>query len=516
MSANRNHLEIIQKDLENFFEQGNPSDQVLQRMEEKLIVAHSERSSTPSVEVKRKLRGLRFNWVTASLVAILLVLVLVMTIGPAQVYAQVRALLGYLPGIGFVDGSDARVILRPVSQSQEEITITVIQVFADSEGTYVMLNIEGLPPEQEIYDSLHQFIKEHESEWPQLEPEMWRTQASLTLPDGSILDEQHYSGAPWEGYYLFPPLPEDVLEFEFKMDRIPGLIPDVAPHDWQFMIQMDYIPEPGSTPILDEYEGEYRPTLLTPIAVEVPSEPDQVYGFQLEVQDVVYAQTETVVRVFVSGVPQGWATSLQGPELGNLVDDLGHQYEPTYGPGSGTQMDGSTVHSFEPLQPGAKTLTLSLSNLSFFVPVDNQAIKVDFGASPQPGDYFPVDQTIEVLGIPINIKGLRLRQEKAHTEGQPLLSIYEFDIAPVPVKDGVAIIGIGFVPDMMERLGSDFGGGGGGGGGGWQEDPSFSTFSLEIGVSASAPLPEGLFEFPVELAQIMLEGPYSVTWEIGR
>jgi hypothetical protein len=69
---------------------------------------------------------LRPVWIVLFAVITLLV-VTTLIIGPQRVYAAVRQLFGYIPGVGIVEQSNGiRVLAEPVSVEQDGITVTVI------------------------------------------------------------------------------------------------------------------------------------------------------------------------------------------------------------------------------------------------------------------------------------------------------------------------------------------------------------------------------------------------------
>ena len=87
-----------------------------------------------SLKYRKSLRPifLRPAWIAFYAVLALLV-VSTLIIGPQRVYAAVRQLFGYIPGVGIVEQSNGiRVLAEPVSVEQDGITVTVKQVVADS------------------------------------------------------------------------------------------------------------------------------------------------------------------------------------------------------------------------------------------------------------------------------------------------------------------------------------------------------------------------------------------------
>jgi len=512
MSNERKNTHEIENQLGEYYQAGGPSEQFMDNLESRLVQAH--RGSAQKQPKTRKPFFLRPAFAPAFIVVLAMLIVIV--IGPKEVLARMQALLGYVPGYGFVELEDIRVLPSPVSQTQDGVIMTIKQVLVKEENTYIILSIDGLPSKEQIYEDLNAFVLEHLDEWPEMEADLWDTQTVVTLEDGTVLDQAIYSGAPWAGYFILPPLPAGAMSFSLDVDRIPGLLPNNAPKNWHFELSLENLPDPAAVPSIEEFSAErfeFNPNLLTPIPVDQPSQPDPNYGFALDLVDVVYAAGEVALRVRFANVPEGWIP-MGGYLDGRLTDDLGHEYSIIYTPASGSQPDGTVVVTFEPVAPEAKSLTFSVVDLFFFAPLERQTVTVNFGDSPQVGDRFPIDQTITVFGTPIHFASVQLGQDQAHTAEQTLMTTFEFEIDPVPVQEGLSIQSIGLADEVLARLGTRFVAAGGGGSG-VPEDPNFSTMSLSFGIPATIPLPTGNFDLVFGNVNLLLKGPYTITWEVA-
>jgi len=512
MSNERKNTHEIENQLGEYYQAGGPSEQFMDALESRLVQAHQGSAQTRS----RTRKPFYFRPAFAPAYIVLLAMLIVVVIGPQQVLAQMQALLGYVPGYGFVEIDDIRVLPSPVSQTQDGVTMTIKQVLVKEENTYIVFSVDGLPSKDEIYADLNVFVLEHAEEWPEMQADLWDTQTVVTLEDGTVFDEAGVSGAPWAGYFVLPPFPTQTLNFSLDVDRIPGLLPDKAPKNWHFDLSLEYLPDPATAPSIEEFsveQSQFNPNMLTPIPVDQPSQPDPNYGFALDLVDVVYAEGEVALRVRFANVPEGWMP--MGAYLdGRLTDDLGNEYSIIYAPASGLQPDGSVVVTFEPVSPEAKSLTFSVVDLFFFAPLERQTITVNFGDSPQVGDRFPIDQTIMVFGTPIHFSSVQLVQDQANTAEQTLLNSFEFEIDPVPVQEGLSIQGIGLADEMMASLGTNFVAAGGGGFE-MPDDPNFSTLNLSFGIPATVPLPTGNFDLIFGNVNLLLKGPYTITWDIA-
>ena len=203
----------------------------------------------------------------------------------------------------------------------------------------------------------------------------------LTLPDGEILlPQQNYTGAPWGGYYTFPPLPEGVMALNFEVSRLPGIPAGKAAEGWHFDLDLGYAAEQPAAPDAPDFTPssvlEVIP-LPEPTSVEESSE--ETLEIKIEVVEVIYAETETTVRVQMEGIPEEWQLVYQPTLIGILTDDLGNEYLGTFAPGMGLQDDGTYLMFFEPVVEGAQTLTLEIPDITTQVRLENQFVEVDFG-----------------------------------------------------------------------------------------------------------------------------------------
>src|SRR5574340_1016559 len=66
------------------------------------------------------------------LIVIAAVIVLLLLTGVAYAIGNV---LGYIPGVGFVQPGSLRILAEPVTQARAGVTVTIEQVVADSERT---------------------------------------------------------------------------------------------------------------------------------------------------------------------------------------------------------------------------------------------------------------------------------------------------------------------------------------------------------------------------------------------
>jgi len=501
MSNETQDTQKIEKALEVYYQNPEPSARFLDRLEIQLTEVDQRPASqtTPESLFQKIFKKRQIRWAFAPAMIATLFVIVIAAIGPQKVIAQVQSWFNYVPGFGFVNLNATRVLIEPVSLSQGDMTVTVKQILSNQEGTFVSLNVVGGPSPEEYLEALGPATNENSEEWTDEYQELYDSSARLILPDGTVLDDYYHQGAYWDGYLTFETLPRNVLELTLELPRIPGLPWGEAPENWVFETQLVYV------------EEELISTLPETHVVDITS--NQVQGVFLRGVDAIYSDNEVAIRVQIEGISEDW-DNYQHTLDARLTDDLGNDYPTIIEPAIGLGSDGSYMVTFQPIRPLASQLTLSVINLAVNVPLNGQSFIVDFGDGAQIGDYFPIDTTIDALGIPVHISGVRIHDDETpFTQDAGPMTTFAFEIDPIPVQNGIMVMGIELSPETNEKLGSR-GGFGTGGGAPYSETPGFTKTDLSISIPAGVPLPSGSFEFLVRAASIYLEGPFTITWEI--
>jgi hypothetical protein len=232
----------------------------------------------------------------------------------------------------------------------------------------------------------------------------------------------------------------------------------------------------------------------------------------------VYAPSEISIRVQFEDIPVGWQSTFRNLD-GRLYDDLGNEYTIVYGPNSGVSPSGIYTMSFRPLLADASELTLSVVNLPLTVNLESQSITIDFGTDLQVGDRIELDQTIDVLGLPVRFAAVTVREGDvasfvdANDVAQqiPMIS-YDFEIISLPIVNGLGVSGLQLAPDVFTLMGeASFGSGSSGG---RLEDDGTFSYTLTIGIPADHPLVSGIITLPFEKADVSISGPFTVDWVV--
>ena len=439
----------------------------------------------------------RYRWATVALALLLALAVALGAFGPQRVWAELQRLLGYVPGIGFVDLEDTRVLIGPVEVTQDGVTLRVEQVVASPNTTRVVIRSEGLPPQHQLSPG-----GAEEADF----------QARLRLPDGRTLTSGTWTLRLGGGTLEFPPLPESVYHVTLELPRLPLVPAGAAPEEWTVPVNL--------RPATGELLAELFPLPYAPLGAS-----DTHGDITLRVLEVAHSPEETVLRLQVQWPDSAW----QLPHIGGdrspvLYDDLGHVYqegapssvgsvaqvvverikidtEATPTPTPAVPTDERTL-AFAPVSPLAQLLTLTVDAIRFDVPAEG-GFTVDLGDDPQVGDHWPLDVHLTVAGFPVHITDAQLVQEEIRLPDRSTQhTVLQFDIGPVADQQGRALRGI--YPEGETAIFN-------GAGGGYSiTDGLRSHLNLREG----QPIPSGSIRVGVGSASVLFRGPWTLAWRI--
>ncbi len=371
-------------------------------------------------------------------VLFILVMLMALSLLSGVVYAVGRS-LGYIPGVGIVEqDTPIRILAEPVSQTRDGITLTVEQVVLTSEKTFLSYNVEGIPhdarPKGEGGAS-------HNPSSP-----------TLLLPDGSELFLTNGNGSGWESGYqndlYYPAIPIDVNTVTFALPSLMDVAPNAAPQDWALTLEFVPAPEDFSTlPIIEVATPQPSPTLMPAPVSLTESEP--FMGLRYQLQSV--QQTD---RGYILDTSLGWDAGLYADYAVGTGADI------TLTDANGQTLTASRLDSnMLSTDPNQTSLRYSLDSLSFTAPLtltlpwvsaslppeNSPHFTFDPGASPQPGQEWPLNQTIDVSGQPIKIISARYvtrddLQDKDWIRFMPEeMYGFEFTLEVEPALRGIAL-----------------------------------------------------------------------------
>jgi len=420
--------------------------------------------------------------------------------GPRRVWAQIQQWLGYVPGVGFVDLEETRVLTAPVAVSRDGVTLRVVQVLAQPDGTTIILSSEGLPPEDQV--------------WPQGAKMEEEFEPLLRLPDGQVLAPETFTLRWGAGTLEFPPLPGDVYRVTLALPRLPLVPAGVAAEDWA--ISLDLRPATGEL-VADLFPQPYSLTNAS----------DTHRGVTLRVLEVAHSPDETAVKLRLQWQNPDWEKHfIRGFQVPSLRDDLGHVYlEHIPGPNSGSSSQTTIVKvqsepgatptptpmvptiertlTFAPVSPAAQGLTLTMSGLDFQVPAE-ASFTLDLGDDPQVDDTWPLDVDLNVAGFPVHVSRARLEEEQmGRPEENRRRTVLQFNFASVE-QESVALWGIGLDGEAAGFRGGSTGG----------YDPQSKRMRAGLVIEGGEQIPTGMIEVRVRGATLCLGDSWTIPWEV--
>lgn len=371
----------LEEKLIRFYQTVTPGPDFAGRLEAQLAAKARAQQESSSLSRRSIFSSLFHRPVLAGVVAVALILLAaVAIIGPQKVLAEVQRLFGYLPGYGFVESEQVRVLAAPVEVQRDGAVLRVTSVIAESRQTVVTFDVTGLSPR--IFGA----------------PSGDGKSPVLVFPDGTQwtnneMEIKADSKGEMSVSVHYPPLPQDVDQVTLVMTYLPGLPAGYAPENW-------------SIPLTLSLSGS-----LSPYMPPDASASDQ--GITVSVLQVAQNANELGLQVQYSWKNPTWK-SLQGP-AGMLKDENGRQI-----PLADISNVGSNSADFTTSAPGlfvspyryslpaeaVKKYTLTFDQMWIEAQAD-ASFTFDPGSSPQPGQTWDLSNTpgMEpvVAGVPLKI-----------------------------------------------------------------------------------------------------------------
>jgi len=493
----------IEQALGNLFAAADPEPAFVKALEGRLLAqAHTVQRQAVLSRVPTRWTGwlgaLRCHRAVAVAAGLLLILALaVAAIGPARVVAAIQDLVGYVPGIGFVDLEETRLLAAPVEVTRDGVTLRVEQVIASPDRTEVVVRTEGLRPEDVAWDS-----------GARLDGGVF----TLRLPNDRGMTSQKFASRFGEGTFEFGPVPDGMYRVRLELERLPGVPAGSGlPENWVIPLEL----RPAT--------GELVAGLFSPPYAPDGAE-DAHHGITLRVLAAGHSPKETAVRVQMAWADPEWAR----PTLGyihrpQLRDDLGHVYHEGPMPGSGSVVQvevmpqpGDAIPTqpadvpteevtlaFSTVSPSARELVLWVDGVDFEVPAEGRFV-VDLGDDPQMGDAWPLDVHLDVAGFPVHLTAMRLVQEELQLRDGPAMRRYLlFTVEPVPDQNGWTLHSIG----LRAALAVWEGGYG-------RYRPQSRILTTGLSLRSGASVPSGLVQVFVEGASVYFQGPWRLRWAV--
>lgn len=174
---------------------------------------------------------------------ILAVVLVIVAIGPQKVAYAFQSLLGYFPGVGFVQNMDTvHRLTEPVQHQRAAYTVTVEDAIANKRQTWIKIQIESSEEFTRGFDQLEY-----------VSPLLISAGQSQTATHFQI-----YRQSAIIAEFIFPALPEDTSAVTLVLPQLPLTQKEQAPENWQFELSLQQAKEDESfsTVIEQNWESE--------------------------------------------------------------------------------------------------------------------------------------------------------------------------------------------------------------------------------------------------------------------
>ncbi|MGB4595644.1 MAG: hypothetical protein WBI14_07030 [Anaerolineaceae bacterium] len=322
-------------------------------------------------------RPLRWAFALAPLV---LILVVVLAVGPQNVWAQIQRAFGFLPGHGLVDQTaPLRVLAEPVSLTKDGITVDVTSALLTASDTTIEYRVFGLT----------------RANYPQKETDpMCSEVPRLILPDGTIYNRDAYA---------FPPISEFINQATFVLPCLQGTLRSNTPEDWRF--ELKFVPSTNLTPLL---------AVETIQTVETPStdSPSAAVAESLPNIQLVHA-IETAKGYILTGLVNSEPGALHLVMTPTLTDANG-EVVPTFFPEEVNQLFASPEFTNK---RDTMVMAFNSQDLAFPVTIQQEYYPItiqhydikamfsfDVGSDPLPGQRWELNRKIDLGDFDLILK----------------------------------------------------------------------------------------------------------------
>lgn len=425
------------------------------------IATHPHPQPAPS----RGLTHLFARPVWAAAVIWLIVMLGIAVIGPQKVVAAFRSLLGYVPGIGFVQSTHTtRMVEVPVRVEHDGVVVTVESGLVDAQGVHLNLKVVGLPTSKLLAGPLSSENKE---------------QPYLQLPSGQhiqLISGLSSRGKETNAKYLFGVVPPDVDQVVLVLPNLPGLGKGEAVGDWQIPLHFRNLTQ--------------KDQITASLPVEVVSEKRN--GIALVLEEVAQDVDYTILKVRLDTGNSSISPNNEWWKQLSLTDQDGKIYPLT--DMQTVDLNNETIRVLKTTaMSGTERLSLTLRKLelsiSFPNPEGAPGFRFDPGRSPQIGQRWDLNQTIEANNYKLHFLRVEMIQEE---QGGVL---FRFALDPQPGLSTL-LLGCGFHDSC-----------GGGGASVW---PGVGPLITDLSFKR---IPNEPFSVRVGTLMVSVDGPWQVNWQ---
>jgi hypothetical protein len=487
----------IEEKVQNISNVPEPNAVFLNSLREQFIskgIADAQKNMETKM-IKTSRRGFLSPRLAWGLGIVLLMVILALLATSPTVVNALKRIFGFMPGLGVVEQtSTLRVLAEPFSVEQDDVSLNIVQIAADSEKTIIIYEYPAIEVDVSTFQPPATFKEDR---------------PALSLPDGTRLEvrvgRRMSTDVPNTILYSleFPPLPKDVNSATLELTRLAGVPPGAGPEDWS--IPFHVIPAPSGTvlPLVTVYETEPALPSVTETGTSSPPQTppiaDSFYGITSKLDSFVRTEDGYLLIGSVEWDEKNYPADSINPNLdyATVTDAAGKSipFEAMYG---AERPRSEKFRSFWAIkvkemefQPPLKISipSMSLSWQLFQKPISFQ---FDPGPNPQPGQRWPLKADVLLAGKNVHFSAAQL--ERSEVNGT-LGFIFTAQTEP-NFLGGITI----FIPNATLACG---------GGGGPAAEAS-SELQIYSGLCVSD-LPPGPLD--VEITGGVLFGPWAVTWQ---
>jgi len=220
-----NNFSEFEKEIQETYQLPQPSPTFIRRVEME-IKTQRQQDGKQSRSFFQQSRG----WVYAAITIVLLA-ILLFTIGPSKVLAQIQAILGFVPGVGVVESDTSFYsLVEPISDTREGITIEIESAVFSKDKTVIQFRMDEIPDEMRT-ESFGQ-------------PECM-TPAYIIFPDGNkVQSSRHNLMRDSNGSFINTLQFHDLELNDFRnatlvFPCLDGTAINKGPQDWQFNLALE-------------------------------------------------------------------------------------------------------------------------------------------------------------------------------------------------------------------------------------------------------------------------------------
>jgi len=434
---------------------------------------------------------------------LIIILAGVLIAGPHNVVAAIRSLVGYLPGVGFVQNTaQTRILSTPVVVERDGIRVTIEEALADSQQTVIVYRIDNLP----------QAEKSIEATPP--------TMPYLQLADGTIFKVTYGDSGGKDGVWRerlgFPPLPVGIDDFRLIISQLHDQPQGAAPENWQIPIHLvlsldnphiqPLIQLSPISPTLTSTEIQQDQSAIVPQSTPIPTQPSVANeigssgtknGVNISLGEASQVDGQLVFGLNLHWQDTNWRLSGPWGRPGTIFAETSDSTELLI-----TKLDSPMVQLDPNRQFDIQNFEISLAEIQGPVTITLQSIdfraknvgSISFnpGLNPQAGQTWPINQTIET-----NSGKLHFTKTQLITKNQEL-SCLQFNVEVDPGISSVALSDYNNF-DHIRRGNAD-----------WVTDGS-GIIKTSICYDV---LPEGQLTIQIDSMFFSVQGPWQISFNL--